>query len=137
MENFDVDVYGLVSEAGKAREFSYSPYSHFAVGAAIVSKDGKVYRGANIENSSFPLCMCAERNAIYQAYLDGKSKDDLLALAVVADGEGPCSPCGACRQVLSELFPGDAPIYMANMKGDIEQTTIAELLPYAFDGSDL
>lgn len=127
----------LVEIAIDARKLSYSPYSKFAVGAAIYCKDGSVYQGANIENSSFPLCMCAERNALYNAMMDGKTRDDFLALAVVADTEGPTSPCGACRQVLSELFPSDKPIYMANLHGEIQETNTVELLPFAFSGDDL
>ncbi len=127
----------LIEIAIEARERSYSPYSHFAVGAALLCKDGAVYIGANIENSSYPLCMCAERNALYNAMMDGKTSEDFLALAVVADTEGPCSPCGACRQVISELFPEDKPIYMSNLHGDVKETSAKELLPFAFDGSDL
>ena len=127
----------LVLKAKEARKLSYSPYSHFAVGAAILTKDGKVFLGANIENSSYPLCMCAERNAIYNAYLNGYKKEDISALALIADTEEPCSPCGACRQVISELLKEDAPIYMANMKGEIKETNAKELLPFAFSGDDL
>lgn len=127
----------LVALAKKARELSYSPYSHFAVGAALLCRDGATYYGANIENSSYPLSMCAERNAIYNALMDGKEKDDFVMLAIVADTDGPVSPCGACRQVLSELYPGEAPIYLANLVGDIKETNTAELLPFAFDGDDL
>jgi cytidine deaminase len=127
----------LIECAKDARDLSYSPYSNFAVGAAVECKDGSVYVGANIENSSYPLCMCAERNALYNAYMDGKTKDDFLAFAVIGDTDEPISPCGACRQVLSELFPEDAPIYMANLKGNIKETTIKELLPFAFSGEDL
>ena len=127
----------LIAKAIEARKLSYSPYSHFAVGAAVLCKDGSVFVGANIENSAYPLCMCAERNAVYNAYLNGKKKEDLVALALSADTDGPCSPCGACRQVLSELFPKDAPIYMSNIKGVVQKTTIAELLPYAFSEDDL
>ena len=127
----------LVLQAQEARKLSYSPYSHFAVGAALLCKDGKVYYGANVENSSYPLCMCAERNALYNAYMAGKTKKDFVALALCAGSEEPCSPCGACRQVLSELFPSEAPIYMSNLKGEIEETTIRELLPYAFSADDL
>ena len=127
----------LVALAIEARERSYSPYSHFAVGAALLCRDGSVYIGANIENASYPLCMCAERIALYNALLDGKVQEDFLALAVVADTEGPTSPCGACRQVLSELFPPEAPIYMANLNGALQQTCVHELLPFAFDGEDL
>ena len=127
----------LIAIAEEARQLSYSPYSHFAVGAAVLCSDGSVYSGANVENSSYPLCMCAERNAIYNAMMHGKSSEDFLALAVVADIEGPCSPCGACRQVISELFPPKAPIYLANLNGDLKETNAEELLPFAFSGDDL
>lgn len=122
----------LILKAKEARELSYSPYSHFAVGAALLCKDGSVFLGANVENSSYPLCMCAERNALYNAYMHGKHKEDFVALALSADTDEPCSPCGACRQVLSEIFPKNAPIYMTNLKGDVQETTISELLPFAF-----
>lgn len=127
----------LVQKAMEARELSYSPYSNFKVGAVVLTKDGQVFLGANIENSSYPLCMCAERNALYNAYMHGYKKDDFVALALCADTDAPCSPCGACRQVISELFPMDAPIYMANMKGLIQETTVKELLPFAFSAKDL
>ena len=127
----------LVKKAIEARRLSYSPYSHFAVGAVIMTKDGKIFEGANVENSAYPLCMCAERNAIYHAYMNGYKKEDIVALALVADTETPCSPCGACRQVISELCPSNMPIYMANLKGDVRETNIKELLPYAFSEDDL
>ena len=127
----------LIQVAIDARARSYSPYSKFAVGAAVACADGSVYIGANIENASYPLCMCAERNAIYNAMMDGKTSEDFLALAIIADTEDACSPCGACRQVLSELFPRTAPIYLSNLEGDVKETTIEELLPFAFDGGDL
>ena len=127
----------LIDIAMEARERSYSPYSHFAVGAALLCSDGAVYIGANVENASYPLCMCAERNALYNAMMDGKTSEDFLALAIIADTEDACSPCGACRQVLSELFPRTAPIYLSNLSGDVKETTIEELLPFAFDGGDL
>ncbi len=127
----------LVYEAIEARDLSYSPYSKFAVGAALLTKDGEIYRGANIENASFSLTMCAERNAIFNAYCHGVTQDDIEALAIVADTELPVSPCGSCRQVLSELFPHDKKIYLANLRGDIKETTVDELLPYSFDSDDL
>ena len=127
----------LVLQAKEARKLSYSPYSRFAVGAAVLTKDGKVFLGANVENSAYPLCMCAERNALYNAYMNGYKKEDLVALALSADTDGPCSPCGACRQVISELFPSKAPIYMSNLKGALQETTITELLPFAFSPEDL
>ena len=122
----------LIEKAKEARKLSYSPYSHFAVGAALLCKDGRIFVGANVENSSYPLCMCAERNALYNAKMNGVKKEEMVALALSADTDEPCSPCGACRQVISELFPKDAPIYMSNLKGDVQETTIEELLPYAF-----
>ncbi len=127
----------LVQKAIEARRLSHSPYSRFKVGAALLTKDGQIFEGANIENSSYPLCMCAERNALYNAMMHGYKKDDFEALALAADTDGPCSPCGACRQVISELFPNDKPIYMANIKGDIQETNVPELLPFAFSEDDL
>lgn len=127
----------LIKKAEEARKLSYSPYSHFAVGAALLCKDGSVYVGANIENSAYPLCMCAERNALYNAKMHGVKKEDMVALALTADTDGPCAPCGACRQVISELFPAKAPIYMSNLKGNTKETTIEELLPFAFSPEDL
>ena len=127
----------LVNVAVAARELSYSPYSKFKVGAALLCKDGKVFKGANVENSSYQLCMCAERNAIYNAMMNGYKKADFVALAIVADTDEACSPCGACRQVISELFPRDGALYLANLKGAFKETTIEELLPFAFSGDDL
>lgn len=127
----------LVQKSVEARKLSYSPYSNFAVGAALLTKDGHIFLGANVENSSYPLCMCAERNAIYNAMMNGYKKEDFAALALSADTDEPCSPCGACRQVISELFPSDAPIYMSNLKGEIKETNAKELIPFAFSEKDL
>lgn len=132
-----MDKTNLIKKAIEARILSYSPYSHFAVGASLLTKDGEVFMGANIENSSYPLCMCGERNAIYNAYMHGYKKEDLVALVICADTEEPCSPCGACRQVISELYPENAPIILTNLKGDVKEVTIKELLPFAFSGEDL
>ena len=127
----------LVDSAIQARELSYSPYSKFKVGAALLCKDGKVFKGTNIENSSYPLCMCAERNALYHALMNGYTKNDFVALAIIADTPEVCTPCGACRQVISELFPKDGVILLANLKGAYQETNIEELLPLAFSGDDL
>lgn len=132
-----MDIETLKKEAIEARKKSYSPYSHFAVGAALLVKSGKVYHGANVENASYPLCMCAERNAIYHALMEGEKPENFVALALAADTDGPCSPCGACRQVISELFPRKGKIYMGNLKGDWKETDIEELLPFAFDAEAL
>ena len=127
----------LAKVAIEARELSYSPYSKFKVGAALLCKDGKVFKGANVENSSYPLCNCAERNALYHAMMNGYKKEDFVALAIAADTDEPCSPCGACRQVISELFPKEGKIYLAILKGMEKETNIVELLPFAFSGDDL
>ncbi len=127
----------LIELAKEARELSYSPYSHFAVGAAVLCKDGRTFKGANVENSSYPLCNCGERNAMFHALMNGVKPRDIIALAVVADTDEPCSPCGACRQVMSELLAKDAVIYLANLKGDVIETNLKELLPFAFSEEDL
>lgn len=127
----------LLLKATEARELSYSPYSNFSVGAAIETKDGNCFLGANIENSSYPLCMCAERNAIYNAFMHGYKKEDIVALALIADTPDPVSPCGACRQVISELIPHSALVYMSNLKGDIRVLEAHQLLPFAFSKEDL
>lgn len=127
----------LLEKAKEARELSYSPYSHFAVGAALLSKDGTIYKGANIENASYPLCMCGERNAIYNAYMHGVKKEDILALAIVADTDNVCSPCGACRQVICELCNDETKIILGNLKGDIKVVTPKDLLPFSFSSEDL
>ncbi|MBP5694745.1 MAG: cytidine deaminase [Bacilli bacterium] len=127
----------LVNEAIKAMSFSYSPYSKFKVGAAVLIDNGEIFLGANIENASYSLAMCAERNAVYNAYCHGYKKDNIKALAIVAATKNPCAPCGACRQVLSELLNEETPIYLSNLKGDIKTTSIKELLPYMFDKADL
>lgn len=127
----------LIAKAIEARNLSYSPYSNFKVGAALLTKDGKVYLGSNIENSSYPLCMCAERNAMYNAKMHGMEQDKIEALAVVADTDEPCSPCGACRQVMAEILPKTCKVYLANLKGMVKETTIDELLPFAFSDKDL
>ena len=85
----------LLIEAKKARELSYAPYSKFHVGAALLCKDGTIFHGANVENASYPLCMCAERNALYNAMMHGYKKEDFLAMALIADSEEACAPCGS------------------------------------------
>jgi cytidine deaminase len=127
----------LINSAIQARDLSYSPYSNFKVGAALLCKDGSIFKGSNIENASYPLCMCAERNALYNAMMNGYKKEDFVALAVVADTDEVCSPCGACRQVIHELMPSDSLIYMANLKGEDKVTSPNELLPFAFSEKDL
>ena len=122
-----------MERAIKARENSYSPYSHFAVGAALLCEDGTLYEGCNIENASYGLTNCAERTAIFKAVSEGHVT--FKALAVVADTEGPCAPCGACRQVMSEFkIPL---IIMGNLMGNIKIVTMEELLPFSFSECDV
>ncbi|GCL67956.1 cytidine deaminase [Veillonella tobetsuensis] len=123
----------LIQAATEMRKQSYSPYSNFAVGAAVLSNDGYIYGGCNIENASYGLTNCAERTAIFNAVSDGKR--NISAIAVVADTDRPCSPCGACRQVIGEFkIPC---IIMANLKGEYKKVTLEELLPFSFSNTDL
>ena len=129
----ELEIQKLMDCAIKARENAYSPYSHFAVGAALLCEDGTLYEGCNIENASYGLTNCAERTAIFKAVSEGHIK--FKALAVVADTEGPCAPCGACRQVMAEFkIPL---IIMGNLMGNIKIVTIEELLPFSFSESDV
>lgn len=118
----------LYKAAVAARENSYSPYSRFAVGAAVRTVDGKIYKGCNIENGSYGLTVCAERNAIFAAV--GAGERTLTELCVVADTSEPVSPCGACRQVMSEFKINR--IILGNMKGDVKVMSLQEILPYEF-----
>lgn len=120
----------LLEAAKEAREKAYAPYSNFKVGASVETKSGKMFTGCNIENSSYSLTCCAERVAIFKALSSGER--DFRTLVVVGDVKRPISPCGACRQVMSEFFDDDVKIYLANLQGDITETTISELLPRSF-----
>ncbi|AOV07884.1 cytidine deaminase [Sporosarcina ureilytica] len=124
----------LIEESLKAREFAYVPYSNFAVGAALLGKDGKIYRGCNIENSSYGLSNCAERTAIFKAVSEGVQ--NMQALAITGDTDSPISPCGACRQVIAEFCDSTMPVYLTNLKGDLQETTVGALLPGAFSKED-
>ncbi len=119
----------LLELAHKAKENSYSPYSHFAVGAALLTKDGKVYLGANIENASFGATNCAERSAIFAAVAAGER--DFSAIAVVGD-TAPCLPCGICRQVMAEFCTPDFKIILEDDKKEAKVLTLGELLPHSF-----
>lgn len=123
--------------ATDARKNAYAPFSHFKVGAALLLKGGVIITGSNVENSSYGLCNCAERSSLFAAYSQGYRQDDILMMAISADTDGPVSPCGACRQVMSELLNKGTPVILTNCKGDIMETTPEALLPYAFSGDDL
>ncbi len=123
----------LIQKAKEAMKNAYAPYSQFHVGAALLTKSGKIYVGANVENASYGLTNCAERTAIFSAVANGER--DFDTLVVIADTEKPVAPCGACRQVMAEF--GNFKVILANLKGEVFETTVDELLPYAFDKEDL
>jgi cytidine deaminase len=124
----------LMAEAVKARKRAYAPYSRFAVGAALLAKDGRVFLGCNVENASYGLTICAERNAVWKAVSEGVT--EFAAIAVTArDGLG-APPCGSCRQVLHEFAP-NALVYWRDARGRILKRKLTELLPEAFNLADL
>ena len=127
----------LIDEARAARELAYAPYSNFQVGAALECKDGRVFRGCNVENASYGLCNCAERTAFFSAIAHGYKPGDFTALAVIGATDGPIAPCGACRQVVLELGGNDLLVILTNLKGDLLETPAAGQLPNAFGGRDL
>jgi cytidine deaminase len=123
----------LIRQAQQARQLAYAPYSNYQVGAALLTRRGDVFYGANVENAAYPTSMCAERVAIYKAVSEGQRQ--FVAIAVVTDNGG--SPCGSCRQVLAE-FGLDTIVLIADADGNLlQETTVAGLLPGAFGPSDL
>lgn len=126
----------VIEQAWKAMQNAYAPYSKYHVGACVMCHDGTYYLGANIENASYGLTCCAERNALFAAYSAGKRSKDIAAIAIVSDGDRLAYPCGACRQVMIELIAPDTIIYLRNRHTEAT-ATIAELLPHSFDREDL
>jgi cytidine deaminase len=122
----------LIHAARAARELAYAPYSGFKVGAAALTKDGRVFVGCNVENASYGLCNCAERTALFAAVAAGCRPGEFTHLAVVADTPGPVSPCGACRQVMLEMGGPSLIVLQANLRGSLAKTTVAQLLPGGF-----
>lgn len=119
----------LIEEAKQASKESYAPYSRFRVGAAILTEDGTVFRGVNVENRSYGLAICAERSAIAAAVTSGRRT--FQAIAVYSpDSDYPIPPCGACRQVLSEFFEPGTPLYFVSRSGAVEEHTMREVLPF-------
>jgi len=118
----------LIRIAKESMNKAYAPYSEFRVGAVVVTKNGKIFTGCNIENSSYGLTICAERVAIFSAIAAGETQ--IEKLVVVADTIEPVSPCGACRQVMSEF--GDFEVILANLQGKVTTTKVSDLLPHAF-----
>lgn len=126
----------IIAKAFEALKNAYAPYSGYHVGACVKCHDGKCFLGANIENASYGATSCAERNAIFSCYSNGYRKKDVAMIAIVSDGERIGTPCGICRQVLSELIPSDVPVILSNGKETLV-TNMQELLPMAFDSEDL
>ncbi len=123
----------LLALARDAREHAYAPYSRFSVGAVLKTRDGHHFLGCNVENGAYGLCNCAERTALFSAIAAGYRPGDFSALAVIADTPEPVSPCGACRQVMAELCDSNMPVLLGNLAGATQPTTVAALLPGAFN----
>ena len=124
----------LVAAARRAKRHSYSPYSKFRVGAALLTSRGTTYIGCNIENSSYGLTICAERTAVFKAVSEGEKK--FVAIAVTSDSKDFTPPCGACLQVLMDLARG-IDFIMADGRGKLKVMKLNDLLPYPFDGNNL
>lgn len=117
----------LIQKAVRAKSTSYSPYSKFRVGAAVLTDDGEIFSGCNVENASYGLAICAERNAIFQMAFAGKRK--IVAIAVASDETTFITPCGACRQVIAEFAGTDAEILMISKHKKIKSVTFGKLFP--------
>lgn len=126
----------LVKKAFEAMDNAYAPYSNYHVGACVLCNDGATFKGANIENASFGATNCGERSALFAAYSNGYRKKDIKAISIVSDGKRIGTPCGICRQVLSELLDHDTPIILSNGK-ESRITNVDELLPDSFGVEDL
>lgn len=129
----DAETKTLWQTALEVRKNAYTPYSKFKVGAALLASSGKIYTGCNVENASYGLACCAERNTIFAAVAAGERSFE--ALCVVAEGAEPVAPCGACRQVIAEF--GIPKIIMADLNGNIKIMTADELLPYSFNAASM
>ena len=136
--NFDEEkkeILNYIDEANLLLERAYVPYSKFPVAALLIDNNGKKYKGINVENASYGLTLCAERNAITTAITGGMKKIKLLV--ITGNTPEPISPCGACRQVIREFSDKDTVIILANKDGKYESTSLEKLLPYSFGPEDL
>ena len=120
----------LLKAARQARKKAYAPYSNFRVGAAVLGGNGKIYSGCNVENASYGLTSCAERNAIFSMIAAGEKK--IHEVLVIGPGAKFIPPCGACRQVIAEFAAPDVVVHMCNSTGKCRQTTVNELVPFIF-----
>jgi cytidine deaminase len=129
-KKMDTGMKKLLKAARKAKEKAYAPYSHFHVGAAVMTETGKLYSGCNVENTSYGLTVCAERNAIFQMVADGEQH--IAEILVIGDTEEFLPPCGACRQVIAEFSKNETIVYMCNKHGEYKRITVGELIPHIF-----
>lgn len=130
----------LVKEALTAREFAYTPYSKFNVGAALFCKNGRVFRGCNIESASYTPTNCAERTAFFKAVSEGEREFSAIAIVGGPAGAPPadfCYPCGVCRQVMAEFCGRDFKVYIAKSESEIREYSLDEIIPFAFTQEDL
>ena len=125
-----------IEAAFEARENAFAPFSKFKVGAAVVLRDGAVVTGCNVENASYGLTICAERVAVFKAVSEGARPGDFSLVVVATDAAVLTPPCGACRQILWE-FCGDVPVVLVNLRGSQRTFSMKDLLPEAFDVSNL
>ena len=123
----------LIDRAVRARKGAYAPYSKYLVGAALITEDGTIFHGVNVENASYPMTMCAERNAVFTAVAEGFQSFEAIVVATENGG----SPCGACRQVLSEFGLDTQVLSVDEGSNMVLDTTVRELIPYAFGPTDL
>ncbi len=126
-----MDIKELINSALAVQQNSYSPYSKFSVGAALLCKSGKIYTGCNIENAAFTPTVCAERTAFFKAISEGERQ--FTAIAVIGSADTLCMPCGVCRQVISEFCDSDFKIICAAKNGEYKEYTLGELLPFSFN----
>ena len=125
----------LIKAAMEAKEHAYAPYSNFRVGAALLTKDGKIYQGCNIENAGYTPTNCAERTAFFKAVYEGERNFE--AIAVNGDADDYLYPCGVCRQVMAEFCAPDFKVFVSKKNGEYLEFTLAELLPGAFTSTEL
>lgn len=133
----ETKILDLMEQARSIMKHSYSPYSHFPVGAALLTEDNQIFTGVNIENVSFGVTNCAERSAIFTAVSAGYKPGFVKAIAVAGDTETFLSPCSVCRQVMVEFCHPETPVYLTRNDGEIFTTTVTELVPFAFEKLDM
>lgn len=136
----DLTYVGLIEAALSARKMAYAPYSHYTVGAALLTQEGDIYQGGNIENASYGASNCAERTAIFKAVSEGRKNFRAIAVTGGMEGCDPVDyahPCGICRQVMQEFAGGDFKVIIAKSVNDYKVCRLEELLPYGFGGESI